>query len=182
MVDANQAWSVDETISRVSALENYPLRWLEEPILASSTSEDWRRLLERTVIPLAGGENIAGNDAFSSAIDDNYFAVIQPDICKWGGISQTLPIAKKILASNKRYCPHYLGGGVGLIASAHLLSAVGGDGRLEIDSNANPLRESLFAPQISNGEVTLTEQPGLGIDSVAISALAEQFQTQSTSQ
>ena len=79
--------------------------------------------------------------------------------------------AKHALANGKRYCPHFLGGGVGLAASAHLLAAVGGDGALEIDSNPNPLRESLFSPPISNGNISVSTTPGLGIDSQVLSQL-----------
>ena len=37
----------------------------------------------------------------------------------------------------------------GLPLRPTLLAAVGGDGLLEIDSNINPLREDLFAPEIN---------------------------------
>ena len=50
------------------------------------------------------------------------------------------PIAKAVVAKKKSYCPHFLGGGIGLLASAHALAAVGGDGMLEVDCNPNPLR------------------------------------------
>ena len=73
-------------------------------------------------------------------------AVVQPDVAKWGGISGCLPVARRVVAARRRYCPHYLGGGIGLLASAHLLAAVGGDGLLEVDCNPNPLREGLAEP------------------------------------
>jgi hypothetical protein len=62
------------------------------------------------------------------------------------------------------YCPHYLGGGIGLLASAHLLAAVGGDGMLEVDSNENPLRDELCGPlrEVRDGHVLLGGEPGLG--------------------
>lgn len=49
-------------------------------------------------------------------------------------------------------------------ASAHLLAAVGGDGRLEVDSNPNPLRDELCGPLTSpvSGACTLTDDAGLG--------------------
>ena len=61
--------------------------------------------------------------------------------------------------------PHFLGGGIGLLASAHLLAAAGGDGLLEVDSNANPLREGLAAPfpPLEDGHFVLSDQPGLGV-------------------
>ncbi|HXS51645.1 MAG TPA: enolase C-terminal domain-like protein [Usitatibacter sp.] len=63
-----------------------------------------------------------------------------------------------------RYCPHYLGAGIGLLASAHLLAAAGGDGMLEIDANPNPLRKLTCgaAANVVDGRIVLDEQPGLG--------------------
>ena len=51
----------------------------------------------------------------------------------------------------KTFCPHYLGGGIGLLASAHLLAAVGGDGWVEVDANDNPLRDALWPDRQCQG-------------------------------
>lgn len=99
------------------------------------------------------------------ALAQGALAVLQPDAAKWGGISGCLPIGRAALGAGRRYCPHYLGAGVGLLASAHLLSAVGGDGWLEIDSNDNPLRDALCGPvaKVVEGRIELSEAAGLGI-------------------
>ena len=64
------------------------------------------------------------------------------------------------------YCPHFLGSGIGLAASAHLLAAAGGDGLLEVDVNPNPLRSEIAErwPVVEDGMLTLSERPGLGIE------------------
>ncbi|MDX2159535.1 MAG: mandelate racemase/muconate lactonizing enzyme family protein [Hyphomicrobiaceae bacterium] len=166
MVDANQAWSLEQALEMLPALAVFGLDWLEEPIRADRPWSTWRRLAEATSIPLAGGENMLGAPAFAAAIDAGALRVVQPDLAKWGGFSGCLPVAKRILAGGRRFCPHYLGGGVGLLASAHLLAAAGGDGALEIDSNPNPLRSEIAGPlgTIQEGCATLSEAPGLGID------------------
>jgi hypothetical protein len=102
---------------------------------------------------------------FMSAIESKAFAVLQPDIAKWGGISASWAVIQNTLSRGLRYCPHYLGAGIGLMASAHLLAASGGDGLLEVDANENPLR-TMLAPAlqtIDNGFITLTQDPGLGV-------------------
>ena len=52
------------------------------------------------------------------------------------------------------------------MASAHLLSAVGGEGLLEVDSNPNPLRALLAQPfpQLANGAFALADAPGIGVE------------------
>ncbi len=164
MVDANQAWTLDEAVEFAPQLEAFDLRWLEEPIRADRPWIEWQRLASRTRIPLAAGENLAGIDAFDAAIGSAALGVIQPDVAKWGGLSGCLAVARRIRGAGLRYCPHWLGGGIGLLASAHLLAAVGGEGRLEVDANPNPLRDELCGPLATpkNGTCTLTDAPGLG--------------------
>jgi L-alanine-DL-glutamate epimerase-like enolase superfamily enzyme len=71
----------------------------------------------------------------------------------------------RVLEAGLRYCPHFLGGGIGLLASAHLLAASGGDGLLEIDANPNPLRNLLSGSlaNIEDGRARLGFAPGLGV-------------------
>ena len=145
-VDANQAWGLEAAIAMSEALARHAPLWLEEPLAADSRLEDWQRLAEASPIPLAAGENFRGDAAFDAAIASGALRFIQPDLAKWGGITACLPLARRINAAGLCYCPHFLGGGIGLLASAHLLAAAGGAGLLEIDSNANPLREGLAVP------------------------------------
>jgi L-alanine-DL-glutamate epimerase-like enolase superfamily enzyme len=164
MVDANQAWSLEEAKQAAPELEAFHLKWLEEPLRADRPWSEWRALAGKTGIPLAAGENLAGEAAFEAALGSGALRVVQPDIAKWGGFSGGLPVAKKILAAGLRFCPHYLGGGIGLLASAHLLAAAGGDGALEVDANPNPLRTLACGPlaRVTDGAATLSDEPGLG--------------------
>lgn len=114
--------------------------------------------------PLAAGENVAGHEAFDALIAARAVGVVQPDVAKWGGLSGCLPVARRIVAAGLRFCPHFLGAGVGLLHSAHLLAAVGGDGLLEVDANENPLRSRWCGPleSVRDGLVRLGRAPGIG--------------------
>lgn len=164
-VDANQAWDLDEATLMSRALAPFAPLWLEEPLAADRPLDEWRRLADVSAIPLAAGENVRGDAAFDALIASGAVAVIQPDVGKWGGISACLPLARRILGAGRRYCPHWLGGGIGLVASAHLLAAAGGDGLLEVDSNPNPLRQGLARPfpELVAGRFVLGDGPGLGV-------------------
>ena len=92
---------------------------------------------------------------------------MQPDLAKWGGVSGVLGVIDRVAAAGLRYCPHYLGAGIGLLASAHVLAARGNDQSwLEVDANENPLRTALCPPlaTLSAGRIELTSRPGLGIE------------------
>lgn len=162
MADVNQGWTLGEAQQSASWLAPFRLDWLEEPIRADRPWAEWQ-VLAASGIPLAAGENLAG-EAFAGAVASGALAVLQPDAGKWGGISGTLPLARGIVAAGLRYCPHWLGGGVGLLASAHLLAAVGAPGVLEVDANPNPLRTLTCGPlaRVQNGRATLSDEPGLG--------------------
>jgi len=121
------------------------------------------RLARACTTPLAAGENLRG-DALRDAIASGALRVIQPDAGKWGGFSGALEIARCARDAGVQFCPHWLGGGVGLAAALHLLAASGCAGWGEIDANPNELR-TRFLPEnfrIEQGRVTLSDQPGLG--------------------
>ena len=164
LTDANQAWDLDAARSMAQAMQEFEVGWLEEPMRADMPWSAWQSLAESTRIPLAAGENLAGMPAFEAAFRAGALRIVQPDVAKWGGISGCLPLARRIREVGLRYCPHYLGGGVGLLASAHLLAAVGGDGMLEVDANPNRLRTATCGAvaHVIEGRVKLTERPGLG--------------------
>ncbi|MCR5813543.1 MAG: mandelate racemase/muconate lactonizing enzyme family protein [Desulfovibrio sp.] len=164
-IDVNQAWDLPFALEFTSRLRDYSILWLEEPLPCDTHCSQWKILAAHCQVPLAAGENFRSEETYREAFADPWLGVIQPDICKWGGLSRTLPIAKAILKAGIRYCPHYLGGGIGLLASAHLLAAVGGDGTLEVDINPNPLRPLLADPypQVKAGNFSLPSAPGLGV-------------------
>jgi L-alanine-DL-glutamate epimerase-like enolase superfamily enzyme len=161
--DANQAWSVPEASAFLSKIAPLGLRWMEEPIAADGSLADWAELA-KIGVPLAGGENVAGFADFDTQIGAGHLRYVQPDVCKWGGVSGNLAVAQQALQNGQIYCPHFLGGGIGLFASAHVLAAAGGAGALEIDVNANPLRDLVASSQahIADGHWTLSARPGLG--------------------
>jgi L-alanine-DL-glutamate epimerase-like enolase superfamily enzyme len=166
MVDANQAWDAEAAIEAADKFATCALGWLEEPIPADSTLADWQRVAAASPIPLAGGENIRGFAAFDQAAASGVFKVIQPDLGKWGGFSGCLAVGRRTRETGGLFCPHWLGGGIGLVASFHLKAAIGGTGFVEVDANDNPLREALGRPfpAVQNGGIVLSERPGLGIE------------------
>jgi L-alanine-DL-glutamate epimerase-like enolase superfamily enzyme len=163
MADANQGWDGATAIRMSGLMEAHRLDWLEEPIRADRPLAEWSAFVAASPIPIAAGENMR-NDDFEDAMEAGFLGVLQPDLGKWGGFSRCVGIGRAALARSIRFCPHWLGGGVGLLASAHLLAAVGGDGMVEVDSNPNPLRDEMFdVPwKVDGGHLSIPDGPGLG--------------------
>lgn len=165
MIDANQAWDVETALEMSRRCTPFSPTWLEEPVRADLPNSDWARLARESPIPLAAGENLRGESAFAAALDEAKLAFLQPDIGKWGGFTGCMAVGRMAGERGAVFCPHWLGGGIGLIASAHLLAAVGGAGVLEVDANPNPLREQFIAgfPAVRDGDMALPTGPGLGV-------------------
>ena len=165
MIDVNQGWDLATAQENWIAYSKHNLDWIEEPIPADRPLSEWEDLALQPGAPIAAGENLMRDEQFNNYINSKYFGFLQPDMCKWGGFSRILPLARRSLSHGVIYCPHFLAGPIGLFASAHCLAAAGGDGLLEIDANFNPIREHLVEglPIIKNGIMTLSDVSGLGI-------------------
>jgi L-alanine-DL-glutamate epimerase-like enolase superfamily enzyme len=163
--DANQGWTLEQAQAFLPQLEKFKLAWMEEPLAADAPAADWQALKAHTPMPLAAGENINHLPAFHTALQHWGLGVMQPDLAKWGGFTGCLEVVRQSRAHGVMYCPHYLGGGIGLMASAHLLAASGQDGLLEMDVNPNPLRTEALSGALTpqEGWVSLPDSPGLGL-------------------
>ena len=77
---------------------------------------------------------------------------------------QNWKIPRTAVAAGKRYCPHYFGGGVALMASLQLLAAAGGEGLLEFDCHPNMGREAVVGDllPVRDGQVPVPLGAGLG--------------------
>lgn len=166
MVDVNQGWDLRTACALAPKLGEFGLHWIEEPLLADRPAAEWTQVAAIAPTQLAGGENLRGAGPFQEMIDSGLFGVIQPDAAKWGGHSGCLPVARAALAAGRTYCPHFLGGAIGLLHSLHLLGAVRGPGLLEVDANPNPLREGLLGDVLTvrDGSVSLPGGQGLGLE------------------
>jgi D-galactarolactone cycloisomerase len=166
MVDANQGWDIAEARRAVPHLGAFGLGFIEEPIPADRPVYEWAELAMLSPVPLAGGENVMGFEAFATLIRDGNHGVVQPDMLKWGGVTGAYAVARRAVAAGRSYCPHWLGSGVGLAAAAQVLAAAGGSGKLEHDVMENPLREVLAQPfpRVRDGVFPLPDGPGLGVE------------------
>ena len=161
------AWGLTTALHMADRLRELAPAWPEEPLRADRPISEWQALASSTRIPLAAGENLIGAAAFESMIDSGALRVVQPDLAKWGGISGNLPVIERIHETALRHCPHFLGAGIGQLASAHMLAArERPGGMLEVDANNNPLRSALSPAigRVRDGVVQLGDRPGLGID------------------
>jgi L-alanine-DL-glutamate epimerase-like enolase superfamily enzyme len=107
MVDANQLWDLPAARRAARALAEFDIYWLEEPLAA----EDYRGYadLRRSItIPVAAGESLYTEAQFRDLLLAGAIDFVQPNICRVGGITPFLRIARLAQQFSVPVMPHLL--------------------------------------------------------------------------
>jgi L-alanine-DL-glutamate epimerase-like enolase superfamily enzyme len=107
MTDANQAFSVDESIRRARQFEPLDLAWFEEPLPADDLGGH-ARLARATSLPIAVGESLYSALHFREYLHAEAASVVQVDAARIGGITPWLKVAHLAETYNLPVCPHFL--------------------------------------------------------------------------
>lgn len=169
-VDANWAYDVDDALIIGRALADLGYSFFEEPI-APQDREGYRRLAQHLPIRLAAGESdFVATDALIS-LQDRSLGLIQPDVTRSGGISETWRICELAAAFNTAYAPHVgWSGAICVAASLQLAAAAETFRTFECMVYQNPLRDAFTHPivgegsQLVDGKLSVPQGPGLGIE------------------
>jgi L-alanine-DL-glutamate epimerase-like enolase superfamily enzyme len=169
MVDAAQGysdspWNLNTAIREARALEEFGLRWIEEP-LAIDDLEGYIALARAIDTPIATGESEAGVYAFKDLVTQRGADVVQPDVTHAGGILECQRIAVLAHAYGIECAPHIFRGGVSLAANLHFAAATPNCTFVEYDQTSHPLRDEFLIQPVSltSGFVSPPEAPGLGV-------------------
>lgn len=157
MADANQQYHLPEAISVASGLAEYNLAWLEEPIKENKL-EELKSLKQKSIIPIAMGENIFNFSEFEKICKGNLDIILQADILRCGGITGFLKVAKMSEKHNLPFCNHLMAElSAGLVANCKTGYLVEYDNLLPVDMYT-------FDFSIKNGHINIPNIPGTGIE------------------
>jgi L-alanine-DL-glutamate epimerase-like enolase superfamily enzyme len=92
MADAYMGWTLDYARRMIPLLEEYNLRWLEEPVIPDDIA-GYAALKAMNRIPIAGGEHEFTLYGFRELLDAKAVDYIQFDTNRVGGISQARKIS-----------------------------------------------------------------------------------------
>jgi L-fuconate dehydratase len=112
MLDANQAWGVEEAIAAMGVLAEVRPWWIEEP-----TSPDdmlGHQRIRRAIGPIgvATGEHVQNRVLFKQFFQAEAIDFCQIDACRLGGVNEILSVLLMGAKFGVPVCPH--AGGVGL--------------------------------------------------------------------
>jgi L-alanine-DL-glutamate epimerase-like enolase superfamily enzyme len=105
MFDCWQAMDVNYVVDLADRIREYRPRWLEECVMPDRI-DSYRRIKQKTDIPLAGAEHEYTRWGFKRFIEAGALDVLQPDIYWCGGLSETLKIAALATVHDLVTIPH----------------------------------------------------------------------------
>jgi L-alanine-DL-glutamate epimerase-like enolase superfamily enzyme len=162
--------TVDDGIRLGKAMEKYSLAFIEDVInwdRANSIQLN-KMITEGSPTPTLNGEDLFGFETFRPWIENHAVDIIHTDLETSGGIIETKKIADYANMYGIRVMFHMAGSPVGCAAALHCACLVDDVISMENHSVDVPWWSDLVTgmgnPIIVNGEYTLPEGPGLGIE------------------
>jgi L-alanine-DL-glutamate epimerase-like enolase superfamily enzyme len=155
MADVNQRWRVEQAIDVGRRLEELDFFWLED----LTSHEDFvglARIADALTPPLAGGEYVWGIVPFRHMLEAHAADILIIDVLRVGGITQWMKVAGMAEAFNMRVVNHCFPE-----ILVHVVAAVPNSFTLEYMPWTLKLFEQV--PELQNGEVIVSDRPGLGL-------------------
>jgi len=156
MTDANQAFTLSESIRRARHLESLDVAWFEEPLPADDIGSH-RELATRTSVPIAVGESLYSVSQFKDYLHAGACSIVQVDVARIGGITPWLKVAHLAEAFNVPVCPHFL-----MELHVALCCAVPNSRWVEFIPQLDSITRTKLS--IRDGRAYASAEAGLGID------------------
>ncbi len=170
MADANWTYDVDDALVLAKVLADLNYSWFEEPIVPEDV-DGYRILAQKSPIRLAAGESDFTSMGIAPLLSQRLIGIVQPDVTRSGGITETRKIASMARAFHIAYGPHVgFSGAICAAASLHLgASAINFD-TYECMIFSSPLRDEIASKPVAScqglidGNLPLPDGPGLGVE------------------
>lgn len=181
MMDANQVWDVDESISNMRRLAAFDPWWIEEP-----TSPDdvlGHAAIRRRIAPIrvATGEHCHNRVMFKQLLQAGAIDFCQVDAARLGGLNEVLVVVLMAAKFGVPVCPH--AGGVGLceyVQNISLFDYIAVSASLEnrVLEYVDHLHEHFVDPVvIRNGRYMPPMRPGYSVEMHGKTLKKFQFQS-----
>ena len=165
MIDIGKGWADrPDAIDRARKLTALRPYWIEEPFMPDDYSS-YSELARSVAVPIAAGEEESTLLDFERLIDAGSVTIVQPDVTRAGGITETMRVCEMALARGKRPVTHSWSTGVIKAASLHVLAALEHAEYFEYCVQTTELNQRLVAEKfpVTDGDVAVPQGPGLGV-------------------
>jgi L-alanine-DL-glutamate epimerase-like enolase superfamily enzyme len=149
-------------------LAEYDVFWLEEP-LHPDDIDGYRELCDRSPVRIAAGEEMTTVHEFRDLIERGHLDVLQPDVARAGGVTETMRIAALAHAHGRPIVPHHYSTGILGTVSVHVNASIPNHLFQETPApgEGSPLNADLVVPRVQldeDGCIVIPKGPGLGIE------------------
>ncbi len=161
---AGATWDLTTALAVSKALEAFNLVFFEEPL--HYTRPDWyAELRKNTSTPIAGGECLTAVCEWRPFIEQDCFAIGQPDASYTAGLSQFMIVAGLLARRGAHVAPHAWGAGASQMQNIHAGFACPNTRIIEAAPAYGPLHSEIMGDsfRLKDGRLLAPEQPGLGI-------------------
>ncbi|ANE48743.1 hypothetical protein SY83_05330 [Paenibacillus swuensis] len=166
MIDGMWTSDVKLAIQIVKELERYNVFFVEEP-LKSDNLEGYRKLSNAVNARIACGEQLGGLYEYRQLITEGDVDVIQPDITRAGGLTETRKLVTMVEQAGKLLIPHAWTSDILTAASLHLNAYQLNPVFQEFCTNDTPLSRDLVLNPLrleADGTLQVPGGPGLGVE------------------
>jgi L-rhamnonate dehydratase len=168
MIDAGLGYGDDArtAIGVARELEQLGIGWLEEPFLPDAY-EAYAELADEVDITIAAGEQDATRWGFRELIERGHVDLVQPDVTRCGGITETLRIAALAGERGVETVPHAWKSGIIKAASLHVNAVLPEARYQEYCVAETPINTRLTVQRLpleADGCVAVPTAPGLGVE------------------
>jgi L-alanine-DL-glutamate epimerase-like enolase superfamily enzyme len=166
LVDAHGAYDAPTATQLGLELEALGVYWLEDPLMPEDHA-GYKQLSDRLDIAIAAGETECNRYQFRDRLAVRAVDVILPDVCRAGGISEGLKIARLADVHHTPWAAHVsMGTPIHIAAALHLAAATPNFLICECPTYQNPIGNSLLRTPVrcAEGYFHVPEGPGLGIE------------------
>jgi len=156
LLDANCAYTVPEARRFAARIDDLDVGWLEEP-LEKGDYEGHATLRDRIDVPVALGENLYNPTQFKQVLARGAADVLQPDVCRVGGITPWTTVARAATLRETPVSPHY-------VEPVHVHLAAALDNVPYVEHHSTVLDAVLDAPlEPADGRFLPPDDPGHGV-------------------
>jgi len=161
MIDANYKYSFNKVLELCNRIEQYDLTWFEEPVYGNDV-DLLSDLRSRTSIPIAAGQNEGHRFRHRELIANGAVDISQPNVCFVGGYTE----GKKVASLAQSFNLDIANGGAYPHHNMHLQAGMSNGWRVEFHYIVWKAGERIYRdpPGPEGNHVTLTENPGLGLE------------------
>jgi galactonate dehydratase len=165
IIEGHGRFDIPTAVRVGQALGDFDILWFEEPIPPQNL-EGLAEVKRRVNVPISAGERLYNRWEFRSLFELKAADFIQPDVSHAGGIMELKKIAAMAEAYHIPICPHNPSGPIANAATLQLAACVPNFYLLETMSSDVPWRRSIITEEVKfeNGEMLISDKPGLGID------------------